>query len=402
MINLAEETFKILKVVSNKRVLVIGDVFLDEYVDGQVKRISTGVSIPIIEKVKTTHCLGGAGNIALNISSISSKTFLLSRFGKDDAGRVIDRICSQNNITCYKFPSNKTIVKQRIYLGNQQVSRIDDTNINGDISNFLDNILEEIKPDILVVADYLYGIVSQSLIDKCIKYSMKNEILLFLTSREINKFKLNDYPIIVGNEKELNNFLKKDNDKPINNIFVTMGEKGIYFINKNKVIKSTATSKSPLNVSGAGDSVLALISLFYGEKISIENILYIANVVGGIAIENRFTYVINKNEILEEIFLRNTYLSNENKVVNLEFGEFIISFWKERNQKISIIDVDMNFIKLDTLKILEILENEKLNQDKLVLKINFSCILDVNLNSLTNITKIASNLEIINMIIMRN
>ena len=111
--------------VENKRVVIIGDIILDEYIYGCAGRVSTGIKIPIIKKNNTTFRLGGAGNVAANVAGLSKHTFLYGRFGNDDAGKIVVSLCRDNGITLCEPSSNRTSIKQRIYVDKQQIFRLD-------------------------------------------------------------------------------------------------------------------------------------------------------------------------------------------------------------------------------------------------------------------------------------
>lgn len=109
----------------NKRVMVIGDVFLDEYDFGEVKTVSTGIKVPIVEAKISRNSLGGAGNVAANISALTSNASFLTQYANDESGKKIEQLLIQYNISARCFPANKSIVKKRIYIDHQQVMRLD-------------------------------------------------------------------------------------------------------------------------------------------------------------------------------------------------------------------------------------------------------------------------------------
>ena len=125
MIKDMNEVFYTLDKVYEKKILVIGDILLDEYVYGNVKHNSTGIKIPIIEKERIEYRLGGAANVAANIAGLCKNTVLLGRYANDDAGIRVKKLCREYGIKLIDCPTERTIVKQRIYVDNQQISRLD-------------------------------------------------------------------------------------------------------------------------------------------------------------------------------------------------------------------------------------------------------------------------------------
>ena len=234
----------ILNKLKSKKVLVIGDIFLDEYFFGEITRVSTGIKVPIIEEKEKKYSLGGAGNIAANVSGISNNVTIITKIAKDDSGTIIRRLLKQYNIKLKKLDVKKTIKKQRIYVDNQQINRIDENyTCNTDLSKF-EILLNESKYDIIIVADYQYGMINSDILEKCKEKAKFNHIPLLFTSRKIEDFNLNGITAISLNQDEAVKFKlnKKFSYKTEKNIdlFVTLGKKGIYAnVNKKEYFVET-------------------------------------------------------------------------------------------------------------------------------------------------------------------
>ena len=121
MENSINEILSVLNKIKEKRVVVIGDILLDEYVYGMVNKVSTGIQIPIVDKENVEYRLGGAANVAANVAGLCNNTALVGRCADDDAGNMARRIIVAYGIKLYAFLSDETTVKQRIYVDNQQV-----------------------------------------------------------------------------------------------------------------------------------------------------------------------------------------------------------------------------------------------------------------------------------------
>jgi len=318
--------------VKMKNVIVVGDIFLDEYVYGKVNTVSTGIKIPIIEKKRTVYRLGGAANVAANIAGLCNNVILIGRYGADDAGNMVHKICEDCGVNLIGCLTEKTTVKQRIYIDNQQVSRLDTNCYVESASCEIDDTLEKLDADMIVVADYLYGVVSQDTIDKLVSYSYKKSIPFFLASRDLNRYRLNKTPIIVVNQQEWTEWETPECNKEA---FVTLGRNGIrYLIEGKNVLEKKAEEKYPINVSGAGDTVLAVISSLYGEDISAEILLHTANLAGGLAVTNELTFVLKQQDLIIALYEQ---LINEdciNKIVDIDLARNIVSAWKTKKNKI--------------------------------------------------------------------
>ena len=383
----------ILNKLKSKKVLVIGDIFLDEYFFGEITRVSTGIKVPIIEEKEKKYSLGGAGNIAANVSGISNNVTIITKIAKDDSGTIIRRLLKQYNIKLKKLDVKKTIKKQRIYVDNQQINRIDENyTCNTDLSKF-EILLNESKYDIIIVADYQYGMINSDILEKCKEKAKFNHIPLLFTSRKIEDFNLNGITAISLNQDEAIKFKlnKKFSYKTEKNIdlFVTLGKKGIYAnVNKKEYFVET-NEIDPVNVSGAGDTVISIISLLYKMEIEIPIILKVANIAAKIAISNKLTYRVNKFEIqalLYETEIQNQYL---HKIVKYDIAIIIIESWKLKGERIVVINITNPIFDME---IFELFYKYKEFGDKLVVLISSKEILEEKV-------KILPLFTIINLII---
>ena len=154
---------KIISEFQNKKILVIGDIMLDRYITGKVNRISPESPIPIVNVESETYNLGGAANVATNITSLSGKVMLLGFIGKDKAGEKIISLTSQAGIQFFPISSTNTTIKTRIIGEGQQIVRFDKENT---LPKFFspDLILQEArKADLVIISDYAKGAITENL-----------------------------------------------------------------------------------------------------------------------------------------------------------------------------------------------------------------------------------------------
>ncbi len=354
----------ILNKVRDKRSIVIGDILLDEYIYGTVSRVSTGIQIPIVEKEYVEYQLGGAANVAANVAGLCNDTTLIGRCANDDAGNMVKKICKERGIKLYSYLSDKTTVKQRIYIDNQQVSRIDTNSYTESVSVEMDSALQELDAEIIIIADYLYGVVTQSVIEKLISYCEKKKIPLLIASRELNRLVLNSTPVVVVNQKEWDAWNESDSQREA---FITMGNKGIRYISESGRIEKETEKKYPVNVSGAGDTVLAVISMLYGEEINIEDLLNIANLAGELAVANELTYVLKHYDLVDVIYEQWTKEDSINKIADISFACDIVSAWRMEGKKIVFTNGCYDLLHLGHIKSFQY---SKKFGDKLVVAIN--------------------------------
>jgi D-beta-D-heptose 7-phosphate kinase/D-beta-D-heptose 1-phosphate adenosyltransferase len=363
--NTINEILKTINGVCKKNVVVIGDILLDEYIYGMVNKVSTGIQIPIVDKESVDYRLGGAANVAANVAGISYCTTLVGRCADDDAGNMVRKLCESYHVNLKGYESEKTTVKQRIYIDNQQVSRLDTNSYTESVEAELTSILTEINVDVVIIADYLYGVVTQDVLDIATEFCKDSSIPLFLTSRDLGRFEIDDSPIVVVNQKEWQQWEFSINCREA---FVTKGKSGICYINNKKIVEKKAHEKYPINVSGAGDTVLAIISMLYGENsISISDLLLVANLAGELAVENELTYVLRQCDLVVALFEQWTSVDSINKIVDISLARDIVTAWKQKGKGIVFTNGCYDLLHLGHIKSFQY---SKKFGDKLVVAVN--------------------------------
>lgn len=315
------------KISNNIKVLVIGDLMLDEYLHGKVERISPEAPVPIVRLERKIFSLGGAGNVSNNISSLGAKVSLISVVGKDENSKRIDSLLKKKKIDkFFVFKSNKfkTIVKSRILSQGQQVLRLDNEDDiffnTSQKKNIFKNLMKKIENfDCVIVSDYGKGVCDLELIRNVIELSNRLNIPVFTDPRKKNKnFDIyrNSF-CITPNMNELNSVYKNvgNNSKEIlqcsldikkryniKNVLVTRGEKGISLLDdKNKFYVYKSMAKEVYDVSGAGDTVISTLATLYCTRMNFKLAAKISNLAASIAVSHRGTYQISKKELVKII-----------------------------------------------------------------------------------------------------
>lgn len=314
----------------SKKILIIGDVMLDTYLHGDVERISPEAPVPIINVKNQINKLGGAANVALNIKNLGSEPIICSVIGNGLNGNILKKILNDNNINTeyiLKSENRKTTNKNRLIGNNVQVGRFDDEtthdlNYNDfkNLSRNLEIIIDRENIDIILIQDYDKGIIDRNMIDKIINLSKTEKIPVLVDPKNKNFNYYKDIKLIKPNFNELKDGLElehstlnrdeilKKGSKILHNrgieiLFVTLGGDGIYisydFGKKTKTISGIKRNIS--DVSGAGDTVISVISTLICDNISIEEISKISNIAGGIVCEEIGVVPIEKEKLLKEI-----------------------------------------------------------------------------------------------------
>lgn len=324
-----ESKFNIFDNFKNNKILIVGDIMLDTYLIGKVERISPEAPVPVVDIEEKTNKLGGAANVALNIKELGASPILCSVIGDDQRGLELIDLLKKNGLQTkfiFKSDKRKTTNKIRIIGNNVQILRIDEetkTEVNGDIFTKLkQNIaytIAENKIDGIIFQDYDKGVITQQLIEYISILSIKRNIPVFVDPKLKNFNYYKNIKIFKPNFNELKRGLnlqitdKKElletgakilHERGIEIVFVTLSEDGIFIsYNKDKKIINKIVPAIPINVvdvSGAGDSIISLLSLLI-DKIDIEKIAEISNIAGGIVCGEVGVVPINKDMLLNKI-----------------------------------------------------------------------------------------------------
>lgn len=278
---------------------------LDEYVFGKVERISPEAPIPILNVQSKKYVLGGAGNVAANISALGGYAKLMCFIGEDEDGKKIKEITEINKIKLIPTFAKTTIKKTRIVSNKQQIVRIDQEETSKKFFN-KDLVLKESEnTDLIIISDYAKGAITQNLIDNL----PKNKKII-IDPKPKNKISYKGIYLITPNKKEALE-LSKCNDiheagKKLQrelkaNIIITRGKEGMSIFNDG--IKDIPTyAKEVYDVSGAGDTVIATLGLCLASNANLEEAAIIANYAAGISVEKIGTATVNINELKTRIF----------------------------------------------------------------------------------------------------
>ena len=309
------------------RVAVIGDVMLDTYWWGTVDRISPEGPVPVVALHNKEFRIGGAGNVALNTVSMGAETTLFSVVGEDDDAEVLLNLLQSEHIdTKYILRSSERITtnKIRIIGRNQQMMRID-SEITTDIitedeQKLLQNFIGFVKryqPSVVIFEDYNKGVLTETLIQSVIAVCKEYNIATTVDPKRKNFFAYKGVNIFKPNLKEVKeglNLIAADvTEDYLRNIhaqlyeqlghkisLITLSEHGLFFQkgNYSKIIPTHI--RNIADVSGAGDTVIAVVSVIYAATRDITLAAEVANVAGGIVCEGVGTIAINREILLGE------------------------------------------------------------------------------------------------------
>lgn len=312
---------------SSVKVGVIGDVMLDTYMWGEVDRISPEAPVPIVSLKNKEQRIGGAGNVALNIQSLGAKPFILTVTGDDDDADRLNSLFTSQNINCnYTIRSRERITtnKTRVISRNQHMMRLD-AEITNDLCKedqeklieLFEQFIEKERPDVVILEDYNKGVLTETMIQVVISICKKAGVIIAVDPKRKNFLQYKGVDIFKPNLKEVKealNLLFSDvNLKLLQDIhselshllhhhisFITLSEKGVFYGEETKSAIIRSHLRNIADVSGAGDTVIAVASLVYAVTKNAPLMADVANIAGGLVCEEVGTVAIDKHKLLQE------------------------------------------------------------------------------------------------------
>jgi len=319
---------KIFEDFNSLNVLIIGDVMLDSYIWGAVERISPEAPVPIVTVKKKDFRLGGAANVALNISSLGAKPILCALIGDDDEGKKLIQRLDEGKISkegIVVSSHRPTTVKTRIIASHQHVVRVDEESdkvVNAQEEQELMQRIEKLLPScqVVIFEDYDKGVLNASIIEKTVLLANKNKIPTVVDPKKRNFLFYKGVTLFKPNVKELREGLKVDveasNQASVEGavnqlkvklnaagVMLTLSEHGVYIDFLNEKIKLPAHAREIADVSGAGDTVVSIAALAVALNLSPREIAFLSNLGGGLVCQHVGVVPIDKDELLQEALI---------------------------------------------------------------------------------------------------
>jgi len=294
------------------KVLVVGDVMLDKYIWGNVDRISPEAPVPVLALSKREERLGGAANVAMNLSSLGVKTSIASVIGNDVEGKALIKLLKKEKINTDALVADNarvTTTKTRVIARHQHVLRIDDeseSELNETLEHIfiatLENHIETFKPDAIIFEDYDKGCLTKNVIEAATTLANKQNIVTTVDPKRKNFFNYNFVTLFKPNLREIREALNvnvepnqdaldkavKQLHKKLHNTYtlVTLAEHGIYFSNQKQSGCAEAHPRDIADVSGAGDTVIAVATAALAAGFSLADSAELSNLAGGLVCEH--------------------------------------------------------------------------------------------------------------------
>ncbi len=321
------------------KILVVGDLILDEYICGSVDRISPEAPVPVVWANKHSYVPGGSANVANNISALGASVTLVGVVGNDANARILaaelkKRGIVTNGIFCE--PTRHTTVKTRIIAGHQQVVRVDwehrdplPKELSRRIARYITKNLDSF--DAVIIEDYGKGVINMQLLEGLIFLARSRKKVVTVDPKEDHFQYYRGATAITPNRKELENAVRNLRIKDTSNRFtitsdklfsdaeidkasagireyldlesvlVTLGEHGMKLLESGRMTHIPTVAQEVFDVSGAGDTVISTFTLALASGASKLEAAHIANYAAGIVVGKVGTAVTSREELIRRI-----------------------------------------------------------------------------------------------------
>jgi len=313
-----EKILNIIEKFKDKKIGVIGDLMLDQFIWGDVERISPEAPVPVVFVEKESFVPGGAGNTANNIASLGGKPFIIGIVGEDLAGQILEKEFKKRRVNTqgiFKNSKKPTTQKIRVIARGQHVVRIDRENHDRlgekEKSKVVDFISSHIKDwDSLVISDYAKGFITEDLAKEIISLAKRYNKFIIADTKPRQAVYFKNVSLITPNFKEAKEISGKEKieeagkeiqEKLNCNVLITQGAEGMTLFENKKIKHFSARAKEVFDVSGAGDTVVGVFALAQSAGADLEQAAIIANCAAGIVVGKVGTATVSLEELKKDL-----------------------------------------------------------------------------------------------------
>ena len=336
--------------------LVIGDIILDKYIYGEVRRISPEAPIPVVNVSSNKYVLGGAANVAGNIRGYHLKVYLAGLLGNDGHADRVQKLLLEKGIEFVGVISTSrcTTLKTRVVGFNQQLIRIDDEMTMGMNEEEEKKILKEISSvfshvQYVILSDYNKGVCSDSFCRKLFDMCEREKKKVIVDPKSNNWTKYMGAYLITPNFKEfqevIGHKIKNEENQisqcgkavmqqyKLDQILVTRSQYGMTLVSKElENLNFQAIQQEVYDVSGAGDTVIATIAAFLTAGYKLQEAVEASNYAAGLAVSKMGTYIVSLEEVIE--YINHLGVWYENKIISASKLAEILASWRKTKERI--------------------------------------------------------------------
>jgi len=357
------------------RALVIGDLMLDEYLWGRAERISPEAPVQVVEVTREDLRLGGAGNVVNNLFALGCQVAVCSVIGCDENGSLLRRAFEEKGVALdglFEDPERRTSKKTRVIAANQQIVRIDRETKSAigaaterGMLEYLASGLEDI--DVIVVSDYLKGVLTPSVLSAVCRKGRSLGIPVVVDPKGGDYGKYRGATLLTPNRKEAEiasgvaiadlESLERAaqgllGSLELDALLITRSEAGMsLFPAKGDAVHIPTVAREVFDVTGAGDTVIAVLSLGLACGLSMPDSAWIANVAAGIAVGKLGTSTVAPEEIVAEV--GHGLKDSDSKIKNLDVLTHVIAKERSRGKKVVFTNGCFDLLHVGHVKYLQ-------------------------------------------------
>lgn len=321
-------------------VVCVGDVMLDNFVYGDARRISPEAPVPVLRFARETKALGGAGNVVRNAASLGAHVVCVGVVGDDI---VADELCqlldgeSHVSRKLIRLPGRPTTSKIRYLAGGQQVVRVDREEIGPIDREVEDRVIAAVAESltaksVLMIADYAKGVLTSRVLGEIIGHARGRELAIVVEPKSADFTRYSGATVFIANSGEMaagTSLPCRTDDEAhaatreakrigsFSNVITTRSEKGMVALDEENVLHSFPTkAREVYDVSGAGDTVNAVVALMIGAGASLAQAAFVANEAAGIVVSKLGTSATSQSE-LKEVLLADDGVNYADKIMDL-------------------------------------------------------------------------------------
>ena len=307
------------------KVLVVGDLILDEFIWGRVSRISPEAPVPVVWADRENFMPGGASNVANNIRSLGGEVYVAGVVGADERGNVLRSLLMEKGVNCegvFNDPSRPTTQKTRVIAHHQQVVRIDREELGPLPESTRDDVIDYVcrrlpEVDALIIEDYGKGVIGPRLVREAVKCGKRHKKIITVDPKETHFSYYRGVTAITPNHHEAASAvgfsingdasLAKAGQKLLQKLncetaLITLGENGMSLFQKSKtMVKIPTVAQEVFDVSGAGDTVISAYTLARACRATSIEAAHISNCAAGIVVGKIGVAVTSQSELLQRI-----------------------------------------------------------------------------------------------------
>jgi D-beta-D-heptose 7-phosphate kinase / D-beta-D-heptose 1-phosphate adenosyltransferase len=368
--------------------LVVGDVMLDQYVWGEVDRISPEAPVPVVRATLRDEKPGGAANVAMNLAGLGARAKLVGFGGGDREQRALESLLAQEKIeaSLIAVPQVPTTSKLRILSGNQQMMRVDNEATPAysadDYQQLLDQSLAAIEDaSVVILSDYAKGTLTEEICQRLIGRARQRNIPILVDPKYRSFSRYRGATTICPNRKELSaatgepttnldRLLRAGRsqlaDLGMNAMVVTLGGQGIAVLRNESRFRAPAVVRQVYDVSGAGDTVIAVLALALASGMPLETAAELANLAAGIVVGKVGTVPVHRSELLGAL-AQEAVLNMDDKVLPLERLLTRVGSWRSSGQRVVFTNGCFDILHVGHIRLLE---EARRKGDRLIVGLN--------------------------------